>query len=184
MKSGGGVLVISAAQLVVGMVLLGLYEGYKAWYFTHFLIESEDDKVDSRVQSYESPLDFRSPMGFIFYLSIFNNIFAIMGLFGVLQAQRELIIGFFGYNAASLVVSFHFFVDLVTDVRVKYRGEPSRLTSYEQAAAAFIFINFLLSAAATLYAVKAVDEIKTKQREDYNRITVLSTEGLQYEADS
>ena len=29
MKSGGGVLCVSALQLVVGLVLLGIYEGYK-----------------------------------------------------------------------------------------------------------------------------------------------------------
>lgn len=29
MKSGGGVLCISSLQLIVGLVLLGVYEGYK-----------------------------------------------------------------------------------------------------------------------------------------------------------
>ena len=29
MKSGGGVLCISVLQLIVGLVLLGIYEGYK-----------------------------------------------------------------------------------------------------------------------------------------------------------
>ncbi len=29
MKSGGGVLCISLLQLIVGLVLLGIYEGYK-----------------------------------------------------------------------------------------------------------------------------------------------------------
>jgi hypothetical protein len=29
--------------------------------------------------------------------------------------QRELVIAFFAYNAAQMVVSFHFFVDMVTD---------------------------------------------------------------------
>lgn len=52
-----------------------------------------------------------------------------------------------------------------------------------QAAAAFIFFNFLLSVAATMFAVKAIDEIKAKQREEYNRFTVLS-DTLQYEADA
>jgi hypothetical protein len=40
--------------------------------------------------------------GFTFYLSIFNNVFAVCGLFGVVNAQRELIIAFFGYNAAQV----------------------------------------------------------------------------------
>jgi hypothetical protein len=30
MKSGGGVLLVSLLQLLVGLVLLGVYEGYKA----------------------------------------------------------------------------------------------------------------------------------------------------------
>lgn len=30
LKSGGGVILVSALQLVVGLVLLGVYEGYKA----------------------------------------------------------------------------------------------------------------------------------------------------------
>ena len=33
MKSGGGVLCISSLQLVVGLILLGIYEGYKTKYF-------------------------------------------------------------------------------------------------------------------------------------------------------
>ena len=32
-----------------------------------------------------------------------------------------------------MVISFHYFVDLVTDTGIKYQGEPSKLTSYEQA---------------------------------------------------
>jgi hypothetical protein len=99
-----------------------------------------------------------------------------------MNAQRELIIAFFTYNAAQCVVSFHFFVDLCTDSGISYQAEPGRLTSFEKAAAAFIFFNFLLSVAATVFAVKALDEVKTKQREDYNRLTVLS-DTLQYEAD-
>ena len=70
----------------------------------------------------------------------------------------------------------------MTDAGISYHGEPSKLSSYEQAAAAFIFLNFILSCAATFFAVKAADEIKAKQREEYNRFTVLS-DTLQYEAD-
>ena len=49
-------------------------------------------------------------------------------------------------------------------------------------AAAFIFFNFLLSIAATVFATKAIEEIKVKQREEYNRLSVLS-DTLQYEVD-
>ena len=40
--------------------------------------------------------------------------------------------------------------------------------------AAFVFFNFVLSIGATVFAIKALDEIRAKQREDYNRLTVLS----------
>jgi hypothetical protein len=36
------------------------------------------------VSTYESPLDFRSPMGFTFYLAIANNVFSVFGLAGML----------------------------------------------------------------------------------------------------
>ena len=101
------------------------------------------------------------------------------------------------------------FADVSTDVGIRYRGLPPGLTAYEQTAAAFIFINFLLAIAATIFAmkvrqllltntcshvtapsdsgtlalVKAVDEIKTKQREEYSRISVLS-DTLQYEMEN
>ncbi len=44
--------------------------------------------------------------------------FAIFGLAGVINAQRELIIAFFSYNAAQMVISFHTFVDLCTGAGV------------------------------------------------------------------
>ncbi|KAL6763956.1 hypothetical protein V8C86DRAFT_2484646 [Haematococcus lacustris] len=188
MKSGGGVLIVATLQLLIGVSLLGTYEGYKKYYFNNFLGEEEEEGAGSqsigmRVSGYESPLDFRSPMGFTFYLSILNNIFAVCGLFGVVNARRELIITFFVYNAAQMVLAFHYFVDLCTDAGVRYKGEPLKLTSYEQAAAALIFFSFLLSCAAMLCAVRAVDEIKAKQRDEYNRITVLG-DTLQFEADA
>ncbi|KAG2448420.1 hypothetical protein HYH02_006312 [Chlamydomonas schloesseri] len=187
MRSGSGVLCISACQLVVGLCLLGVYEGYKAYYFDKFLSDEETEAnenagVAARVAAYESPLDFRSPMGFSFYLSIANNMFAIFGLAGVINAQRELIIAFFGYNAAQMVIAFHAFVDLCTDVGIKYAGEPAKLTSFERASATFIFFCFLLSLLATVFAVKAIDEVKSKQREEFNRMAVLS-DTLQYEPD-
>lgn len=64
----------------------------QAYYFDKFLGDEETEKnenagVAARVAAYESPLDFRSPMGFSFYLSITNNMFAIFGLAGVINAQ-------------------------------------------------------------------------------------------------
>lgn len=46
-----------------------------------------------------------------------------------------------------------------------------------------MFFNFLLSIGATVFAVKALDEIRAKQREDYNRLTVLS-DTLAFEPDA
>lgn len=188
MRSGSGVLCISACQLIVGLCLLGIYEGYKAYYFDGFLAKEEKaikagtrDEI-ARVSTFESPLDSRSPMGFSYYMAIFNNMFAVFGLAGVINAQRELIIGFFGYNAMQMVIAFHYFVDLCTDVGIKYDGEPSKLTSFERAAATFIFFSFTLSLLATVFAVKAIDEVKNKQREEFNRLAVLS-DTLQYEVD-
>eukprot|EP00798_Chlamydomonas_sp_ICE-L_P030352 gene30352-35357_t len=185
-QSGGGVLGIAAAQLVVGLCLLGIYEGYKAYYFNSFIGSEEEDtgatERGSRTSTYESPLDFRSPMGFSYWLAIVNNIFAVFGLAGILTAQRGLIIAFFGYNAAQMVVAFHTFVDLCTDTKISYKGEPGKLTAYEQATTAFMFFSFVLSVAATVFGVRAIDEMKQKQREEYNRFSVLS-DTLQFEAD-
>ncbi|WIA38466.1 hypothetical protein OEZ86_001789 [Tetradesmus obliquus] len=187
MRSGCGVLCIGAAQLVVGLCLLGLYEGYKAYYFNKYIAQLQVEQwnstsIDARVGNYENPMDPRSPMGFTFYLAIINNIFSIAGLAGVLNAQRELVIAFFAYNAAQMVLSFHFFVDMATDAGINYSGEPPMLTAYEKASAAFLFFNFVLSVAATVFAMRAVDEIRSKQREEYNRLTVLS-DTLAFEAD-
>lgn len=45
---------------------------------------------------------------------------------------------------------------------------------------AFIFINFALSVAATVFAMRAIDELRTKQREQYNRVL---SDTLAFEAD-
>ena len=46
------------------------------------------------------------------------------------------------------------YADVSTDVGIRYKGLPPGLTAYEQTAAAFIFINFLLAIAATIFAMK------------------------------
>jgi hypothetical protein len=55
--------------------------------------------------------------GFTFWLAIANNIFAICGLAGVLNAHRELVIAFFAFNATQMVALFHFFIDMLADAR-------------------------------------------------------------------
>jgi Ca2+/H+ antiporter len=59
---------------------------------------------------------------------------------------------------------------------------PRHGQRHAQAAAAFVFFNFLLSMAAVFFAVRAVEEVKAKQREEYGRMAVLS-DNLQFESD-
>jgi hypothetical protein len=74
-------------------------------------------------------------------------------------------------------------VDMVAEANISYGGQPPKLSSYERATAAFLFFNFVLSVAATVFAMKAVDEIKHKQREEYTRLSVLS-DALHFEPDT
>ncbi|KAK9838850.1 hypothetical protein WJX74_004555 [Apatococcus lobatus] len=175
-RSGGGVLCISTLQFMTGLILLGIYEGFRA----HAV---KDSKAEDDASRLASVLTYRKTLDFLFYLSMINNIFSIFGFAGVLNAQKELVTGFFAFNAVQMVVAFHYFVDVVTDTTIRYKNEPTSLTSYEQSAAAFLFFNFILSVAATVFALQAIDEIKTKQREDFNRLSVLS-DTLQFENDS
>ena len=143
-----------------------LSQGYKVAFFK--------DKAHAK-----GPLGgslYETPMDLVFYLSIVNNVFAILGLAGVLNAQKELVTAFFAYNAVQTVISFHMFVDVCITARIVFPSETATagLSTYEKGAAAFVFFNFLLSIAATVFAVKAVDEIRTKQREDFTSISVLS----------
>lgn len=177
MKSGGGVLCISMLQAVVGLCLLGIYEGYKQQYLSPVKKMSADEpSYPSRRELIETPLDW------LFYLSIFNNVFSLFGAFGVWNSLRELVMAFFAYNAVQIVVSFHYFCDLITDARVT-TYTSGKLGGYEYAATAFMMFNFVLSLAATVCAVKAIEEIKLKQRDEYNRLSVIS-DNLQFEPDN
>jgi hypothetical protein len=158
----------------VGICILGIYEGYKRHYFRDY---------DPSTTDGESPLFVRSlgqtPLDFLFYLSIINNIFSVFGLAGVLNAQRELVISFFAYNAIIMIVDFNYFWDLYTDVTIRYTGKAAGLTSYEQAMTAFVFFNFFLSICAIFFAIRALDEIRQKNREELNHLTVMS-ESINY----
>lgn len=61
MRSGSGVLCIAASQLLVGLVLLGLYEGYKSYYYSDFVGKEvkRGGAKSGRTNSYEDPLDPR-----------------------------------------------------------------------------------------------------------------------------
>ena len=67
----------------------------------------------------ERALNFHSPMDFIFWLAIINNVFSIFGFTGVLNHQKELVTGFFAYNAVQMIVAFHYFVDVCADVGIR-----------------------------------------------------------------
>lgn len=179
MRSGGGVLGIATLQLLVGLILLGIYEKYKVKWYTDFAKENAEQKAGARIIDY---MDGSTPLDYLFYISIFNNIFSVFGLAGIIYSLKELVMAFFAFNAIQLVVAFHYFVDVVTVIRVK-SGEFQQVQGIEKSAAAFMFFNFILSLCAAGFAVRAVEEIKVKQREEYNRLSVLS-DTLQYDADN
>lgn len=77
---------------------------------------------------------YRTPMDGVFYISMLSNVFSVLGLAGVLNQQKELVMAFFTYSAVQMVAVFHFFVDVCADVSVRFPGQKS-LGSYEQAAA-------------------------------------------------
>lgn len=122
MRSGGGVLLIGSLQLLVGLVLLFIYEGYKSQYFEKQSIDAPSAPSPNYALNPQSPspsdpgsnpgggdgdtnnataamsyiinniaynsLDgedstgrfLNTPMDIIFYLSIVNNVFSVMGL--------------------------------------------------------------------------------------------------------
>lgn len=149
MQSGGGVLCVATLQLIVGICMLGIFEGYKQHYFRN----PDDSTVEGRNVIFVKALG-ETPMDFLFYLSIINNVFSVFGLAGVLNAQKDLVIAFFGYNAVIMVVDFHYFWDIYTDITIRFAGEPKGMTTYEQAMCAFVFFNFFLSICAIFFAVK------------------------------
>ena len=76
-----------------------------------------------------------TPLDFLFYLSIVNNVFCLLGMAGVFNHQRLLVIAYFVYNAAQVVVTFHYFVDACADVGIHYEGGQGKTVGYERAAA-------------------------------------------------
>ncbi|KAI8463133.1 MAG: hypothetical protein J3K34DRAFT_475495 [Monoraphidium minutum] len=198
--SGGVVLLVAFCQLCIGIVLLGLFEGYKVYrirYFDNLLDEYEAAAAKARAEGKGSPeqwdpnvlraqaaISNRSPMGIVWWIAIANNIFAICGLAGVINAQRDLVVAFFGWSAIQMVAGAHFLVDMIVDTTVRYGGEPPGLTGYEKATAFFFMLAVILAVAATAMAMRAIDEIKVKQREEYTRLTTLNLgDTLQFEPD-
>ena len=169
MKSGGGVLLVSALQLIVGLVILFIYEGYKGHYLSHSgsspppsAVPTENGKT---ITIYErgGGLMATTPMDGIFVYSMVINVFALCGLAGMLSQNKHLVLGFFAYNAVNLVVSFHVFVDVCTTIGVRDTATKDS-APYAKGVAAFLFFNFCLSCVACVFAVKAVDEIREKNK--------------------
>ena len=170
MKSGGGVLLVSALQLIVGLVILFIYEGYKGHYLSHSgsspppsAVPTENGNENITIYERGGGLMATTPMDGIFVYSMVINVFALCGLAGMLSQNKHLVLGFFAYNAVNLVVSFHVFVDVCTTIGVRVDATKDS-APYAKGVAAFLFFNFCLSCVACVFAVKAVDEIREKNK--------------------
>jgi len=74
-----------------------------------------------------------TPLDWLFYLSIFNNIFCLFFAFaGMLNSFKEFVLWFFIFNAAEVVLAFHFFVDVWTDNRVGYSDLDHALYTHSE----------------------------------------------------
>lgn len=171
MKSGGGVLLVSALQLIVGLVILFIYEGYKGHYLSHSgsspppsSVPTENGNESITIYERGGGLMATTPMDGIFVYSMVINVFALCGLAGMLSQNKHLVLGFFAYNAVNLVVSFHVFVDVCTTIGVRGGDATKDSAPYAKGVAAFLFFNFCLSCVACVFAVKAVDEIREKNK--------------------
>ena len=162
MKSGGGVLLVSTLQLIVGLIILFIYEGYKGRYLSHSGESPPPEQVPNGANE-TIILMATTPMDGIFVYSIVINVFALCGLAGMMSQNKHLVLGFFAYNAVNLVVSFSIFVDVCTTIGVRNKATADSVP-YARGVAAFLFFNFCLSCVACVFAVKAVDEIREKNR--------------------
>lgn len=69
------------------------------------MVKVHDDPMHSwGSMLHAAVLTYRKTLDFLFYLSMINNIFSIFGFAGVLNAQKELVTGFFAFNAVQMVV--------------------------------------------------------------------------------
>ncbi|KAL4419477.1 hypothetical protein ABPG77_008279 [Micractinium sp. CCAP 211/92] len=127
---------------------------------------------------------FRTPLDYLFWFASLSSICALFGLAGIFTAQPMLVTVFFAYNLIQSVLSFNFFVDVVADQSIRLVGEAAGVTGYEKAAAALLFINFVLSLASGYFTNRAVAEIKQKQREAYQGVHSMQlADTLQFEPD-
>ncbi|PRW58673.1 flavin reductase [Chlorella sorokiniana] len=168
--------------LLVGLTLLGIYEGFKTHYFNSSIKADVPDEASKQLAA-ERVLFFRTPLDFLFWYCTLTCICALFGLAGIFSAQPTLVTLFFGYNLCQTVLSFNLFVDVLADKGIRYVSEAADVTGYEKGAAALLFINFALSLASGYFTLQAVTEIKQKQREtQYHEMAALS-DNLQFEPD-
>jgi predicted Kef-type K+ transport protein len=73
-------------------------------------------------------------------------------------------------------------LEVYNDPGLLFKSLNKEIAHWFVLCAAFLFFSFLLSVAATLFAVRAMDEMKQKHREEFTRLAVLS-DALQFEPD-
>lgn len=184
MKSGGGVLLVATAQLIVGISLLGVFEGFKTHYFNSSLAAVSLPAGAAEQIVATRAIFFRTPLDYLFWFASLSSICALFGLAGIFTAQPTLVTVFFAYNLVQSVLSFNFFVDVVADQSIRLVGEAAGVTGYEKAAAALLFISFVLSLASGYFTTRAAAEIKQKQREVYQEVHSMQlADTLQFEPD-
>lgn len=59
-----------------------------------------------------------------------------------------------------------------------FPSETRVVSGYEKCTAVFVFFNFVLSIGATVFAVKAVGEMRQKSREEYHRLNIALDDAL------
>lgn len=187
LSSGGGVLLVASLQLVIGLALLGVYEGYKTSYLSSGFGGGGGEagalsEEAQRQLAAERAIFLHTPLDFLFWFSCLCQISALFGLAGIFTSQPTLCTIFFAYNLVQTVLSLSFFVDVLADKHIKYVGQMANVAGYEQAAAGLLFTIFALSIASLYFTVRAVGEIKQKQRESYHEMAVVS-DALQFEPD-
>ncbi|KAI8470024.1 MAG: hypothetical protein J3K34DRAFT_421945 [Monoraphidium minutum] len=164
---GKGLLVTAVVQLCIGVILLGLFEGYKVQRIKYFDDLSGGQPPprgwDPDAIAAQSAIASDSPMGVAWWLSITSNVCSVFAVAGVLSGQRPLVMAFFGWSAVQAVAGLHFFVDIAVDTTVRYGGEPPGLTRYEKATAAFLFLQVLIALAATALSLRAARELKLRR---------------------
>lgn len=105
------------------------------------VLESEVKQFsDEWCRCAERNFAYRTPMDYVFYLSILCNVFSVLGAAGILQQQKELVVAYFTYNAIQMVTVFHYFVDICADIGIRFRGQSASLDGYEQAAASTYYL--------------------------------------------